>query len=46
MQYFVAGMRSDSNFLRRLSYVIGIQNTTVSHEKEAIKLKRKESKSM
>ena len=42
MQYFVAEMRSDSNFVRRLSNEIGILNTTVSNEKEAIKLKRKE----
>ena len=41
MQYFVAGMRSDPKFVRKLAEEIGILNTTITDEKEALRLKRK-----
>ena len=42
MQYFVAGMRSDPNFVRNLAAEIGIANTTIAAKKEELRLKRKE----
>ena len=34
MQYFVAGIRSDANFIVRLSENMGIQKTTVCNKKD------------